>query len=109
MLVASWNSPSSVERAAQTSTPGLWFCAAAHCRFGLEAIVMRNRPQVEVEPDVYRSAWNFIRNKAEREAAKFQEQVIAKGDTKAISMWWSIHLAIKELRRTKRQEHEPLN
>jgi hypothetical protein len=73
---------------------------------------MRNRPQVEVEPDVYRSAWNFIRTygkKAEREAAKLQEQVIANGDTKAISLFWSIHLAIKELRRTKRQDHELLN
>jgi hypothetical protein len=73
---------------------------------------MRNRPQVEVEPDVYRSAWNFIRaygKKAEREASKLQEQMIAKGDTKGISMWWSIHLAIKELRRTKRQDHELLN
>ena len=73
---------------------------------------MRNRPQIEVEPDVYRSAWNFIRaygKKAEREASKLQEQMIAKGDTKGISMWWSIHLAIKELRRTKRQDHELLN
>jgi hypothetical protein len=73
---------------------------------------MRTRPQIDLEPDVYRSAWNLIRahgKKAEREAAKLQEQMIAKGDVKAVSMFWSIHKAIKELRRTKRQDHEPLN
>ena len=73
---------------------------------------MRTRPQIDLEPDVYRSAWNLIRahgKKAEREAAKLQEQMIAKGDVKAVSMFWSIHKAIKELRRTKRQGHEPLN
>lgn len=73
---------------------------------------MRTRPHIDLEPDVYRSAWNLIRahgKKAEREAAKLQEQMIAKGDSKAVSMFWSIHKAIKELRRTKRQDHEPLN
>ena len=59
---------------------------------------MRNKTEAQIEPDVLRSAWNLIRahgKKAEREAAKLQRKVIAKGDTKAIGMWWSIHLAIK--------------
>ena len=68
--------------------------------------------KAQIEPDIYRSAWNLIRahgKKAEREAAKLQQAMIAIGDDRAVSFMWSIHKAIKELRRTKRQDHEPLN
>ncbi len=68
--------------------------------------------KVDVEADIYRSAWNLIRNhgdRALRVATKRQEAMIAKGDTKGVTVWWHIGEAIKELRRTKRQEHEPLN
>jgi hypothetical protein len=64
------------------------------------------------DPDVTRSAWTLIRNhgdKALREAARAQNAMIRKGDQAGISLWWSIGEAIKELRRTKREPHEPLN
>lgn len=74
---------------------------------------MRKQPPVvDPDPDVIRSAWSLIRNhgdKALRIAARAQDQMIQRGDSKGVSRWWSIGEAIKELRRTKRQQHEPLN
>jgi len=69
-------------------------------------------PVVDLDPDVIRSAWSLIRShgdKALRVATRAQDQMIQKGDTRGVSRWWSIGEAIKELRRTKRQQHEPLN
>ena len=69
-------------------------------------------PVVDPDPDVIRSAWSLIRShgdKALRVATRAQDQMIQKGDTRGVSRWWSIGEAIKELRRTKRQQHEPLN
>jgi hypothetical protein len=73
---------------------------------------MRKKPVIDPDPDVIRSAWMLIRNhgdKALREATRQQNAMIAKGDTKAVSLWWSIGKAIRELRRVKRAPHEPLN
>lgn len=73
----------------------------------------KQKPQlVDPDPDVIRSAWSLIRShgdKALRIAARAQDQMIQRGDTRGVSRWWSIGEAIKELRRTKRQQHEPLN
>lgn len=63
------------------------------------------------DPDVIRSAWLMIRNhgdRAMREATRQQQAMIKRGDTRGISLWWSIGQAIQELRRTKRAPHEPL-
>ena len=73
---------------------------------------LSKKPNIDLDPDVIRSAWFMIRNhgdKALREATRQQTVMIQKGDAKAVSRWWSIGEAIKELRRTKRQEGEPLN
>jgi hypothetical protein len=54
----------------------------------------------------------MIRNHGERamrEATRHQQAMIKRGDTRGISLWWSIGQAIQELRRTKRAPHEPLN
>jgi hypothetical protein len=73
---------------------------------------MRMTKNTDIDPDIIRSAWQLIRNhgeKALREAARRQNAMIRKGDMQGINMWWSIGQAIKELRRTKRAPHEPLN
>lgn len=70
------------------------------------------RSVADPDPDVIRSAWSLIRShgdKALRIAARAQDQMIERGDSKGVTRWWSIGEAIKELRRTKRQEGEPLN
>ena len=67
---------------------------------------------IDPDPDIIRSAWFMIRShgdKALREATRQQSAMIEKGDIKAVSLWYSIGEAIKELRRTKRQQDEPLN
>ena len=73
---------------------------------------MSKKQIIQPDPDVTRSAWSLIRNhgdKALRVAARQQDVMIKKGDTQGVTLWWSIGEAIKELRRTKRQEHESLN
>ena len=73
---------------------------------------MRKKPLIDPDPDIIRSAWTMIRShgdKALREATRQQNAMIVRGDTKAVSLWWSIGRAIQELRRTKRAPHEPLN
>lgn len=73
---------------------------------------MSKRPVIDPDPDVIRSAWTLIRNhgpKAMREATRQQNAMIQRGDTRAVTLWWSIGRAIQELRRTKRAPHEPLN
>jgi hypothetical protein len=72
----------------------------------------RSVSNVQADPDVYRSAWHLIRNhgdKAMREATRRQQAMIKKGDPIGVSLWWSIGKAIQDLRRTKREPHEPLN
>ena len=54
----------------------------------------------------------MIRNhgdRAMREATRQQKAMIKRGDTRGISLWWSIGQAIQELRQTKRAPHETLN
>ena len=73
---------------------------------------MTKRPHFDPDPDVIRSARKLIDShgeKALREATRYQNQMIRKGDSRGISLWWSIGEAIKELRRTKRAPHESLN
>ena len=72
----------------------------------------RKQAHFDPDPDIIRSAWMLIRNhgdKALREATRFQNAMIKKGDERGVTLWWSIGEAIKELRRTKRAPHEPLN
>jgi len=67
---------------------------------------------IDPDPDVIRSAWLMIRHHGERamrEATRQQQAMIKRGDTRGISLWWSIGQAIQELRRTKRAPHELLN
>lgn len=67
---------------------------------------------IDPDPDVIRSAWFMIRNhgdRAMREATRQQQAMIKRGDSRGISLWWSIGQAIQELRRTKRAPHELLN
>jgi hypothetical protein len=67
---------------------------------------------IDPDPDVIRSAWLMIRShgdRAMREATRHQQAMIKRGDSRGISLWWSIGQAIQELRRTKRAPHEPLN
>ena len=73
---------------------------------------MPKKPVIDPDPDVIRTAWFMIRNhgeKALREATRQQNAMIRRGNTQAVSLWWSIGQAIQELRRTKRAPHEPLN
>ncbi len=75
-------------------------------------LAMTKRPHFDPDPDITRSAWRLIDShgeKALREATRYQNAMIRKGDPRGISLWWSIGEAIKELRRTKRAPHEPLN
>ena len=56
---------------------------------------------IDPDPDVIRSAWIMIRNHGERamrEATRQQQAMIKRGDTRGISLWWSIGQAIQELR-----------
>ena len=72
----------------------------------------RREQNFDLDPDVIRSAWKLISSHGERalrEATRHQNAMIRKGDSRGISLWWSIGEAIKELRRTKREPHEPLN
>lgn len=73
---------------------------------------MSKKIHIDLDPDVTRSAWLLIRNhgdRALREATRQQNAMIKRGDSQAVSLWWSIGRAIQELRRTKRDPSEPLN
>ena len=75
-------------------------------------LMSKKNTHFDPDPDVIRSAWLMIRNHGERamrEATRQQQAMIKRGDTRGISLWWSIGQAIQELRRTKRAPHEPLN
>lgn len=77
-----------------------------------DCFMSKKNTYIDPDPDVIRSAWLMIRNhgdRAMREATRQQQAMIKRGDTRGISLWWSIGQAIQELRRTKRAPHEPLN